>query len=254
MRAAIVCGAAAMLLAGCGGPSENGQNRAHGGNAMSAEPVVSAPGNGSQAPELSREDEQAAKAAAGILQRYFALIATGDAGDAQALWQPQADNGQRFGDMVDRYAAFRVDMGTPGAPRPDGEGALRVAIPLILIATDADGTQIRREGQAVLRAANHADWRIANIDFVTRPEGSDQPAEAVTRTLDCIDGSRFSATFDPVSNEVVIGSKGKAIATLKAQPVASGILYRSGGYVLRGKGDRVTFSRPDAAPLPCRAS
>ena len=117
-----------MLLAGCGGPSENGQNRADGGNAMSAEPGVSASGNGSQAPELSREDEQAAKAAAGILQRYFALIATGDAGDAQALWQPQADNGQRFGDMVDRYAAFRVDMGTPGAPRPDGEGALRRAL------------------------------------------------------------------------------------------------------------------------------
>tara|TARA_B100000678_G_scaffold218713_2_gene186076 strand:- start:829 stop:1662 length:834 start_codon:yes stop_codon:yes gene_type:complete len=258
---------AATMLAACSGGVDT-QNAALSNQSDNAASPVAQQDNGvSNAPDAANPAAipGAGQGAADTLQRYYGAIASGDYATAYALWDDKgAASGmtqKQFAQSFGRFAAYRADVGEPGAVQaPQGKDRY-VDVPITITGTGADGTDFRKEGQARMHSVENDDaadqtWKIAQIEFASPPtpkRGETANTAPIVRQLDCIDGSHFTATFDPISETVAISAKGKELAVLASQRPASGIYYRSGEYVMRGKGDRVAFSRPDKAPLPCQA-
>ncbi|MBW4331233.1 MliC family protein [Stakelama sp. CBK3Z-3] len=260
----------AALLCGCGS----------GGTANDTQPVDDAQATATPLPVATpsptlRNDAEVAASPSGaqavkVLQRYYVAIVSGDYTKAYGLWDNNGAasgmNARQFASAFEPYSAYRADIGEPSDVKMQGSDRF-VDVPIILTGTRSDSGAFRKEGRARLhqtasesgatRDAGESDWRIASIDFAASPAANATPVAAqtaVTRTLDCIDGSSFTARFDPQDRSVTISQQGRKIATLAGRDVASGVYYRGDDYVLLGKGDRVTFSQPDKAPVPCHAS
>ena len=258
---------AATMLAACSGGTGADNAVVPNQSENEAAPVAAMANNTSDAPDAASPAAipGAGQGAADTLQRYYGAIASGDYATAYALWDDDgAASGmtqKQFAQSFGRFAAYRADIGEPGAVQaPQGKDRY-VEVPITITGTGADGEDFRKEGRARMHSvetkdANDQTWRIAGMEFASPPmaKASETTDSApIVRQLDCIDGSHFTATFDPASETVAISTRGKEIAVLASQRPASGIYYRSGGYVMRGKGDRVALSRPDKAPVPCHA-
>ncbi|MBR0553247.1 MliC family protein [Stakelama marina] len=76
-------------------------------------------------------------------------------------------------------------------------------------------------------------------------------ADIITARFTCIDGSALVVRYDKGADTATVVRGAKQVATLDHQRSGSGIYYRSGEYVLRGKGGEISFSTPDQPPLPC---
>ncbi|URW77155.1 hypothetical protein M9980_07980 [Sphingomonas donggukensis] len=125
-------------------------------------------------PETPVADDDGAQAAAGIVERYFALIETGRFAQAYDLWEPQAagDTRSQFRASFAQYAEYHATVGTPG--RVDaGAGQRYVTVPVRTYGKLSAGGAFARNGSAILHRTADIDgataaqrsWRIRSIEL-----------------------------------------------------------------------------------------
>lgn len=215
--------------------------------------------------------EESAQGAAQVVQRYYALLETGNYAQAWALW---GDGGRRsgmsaeaFAASFDRYSEYHANIGAPGEIDA-GAGQRYVSVPVQVYGRlKAGGRPFYMIGTATLHrtevdgaTAEQRKWRIRSADIKPRPgEASTgaKPGDVDNRSTAryrCIDGSRMTVNYDPDKGTATIVRGGKRLAVLRQERTGSGIWYKGQGHELRGKGDDMSFTAPDMPPLPCTAN
>ncbi|MGN6375990.1 MAG: MliC family protein [Sphingomonas sp.] len=228
------------------------------------------------ASSLAATDASGGKAAAALVQTYYALIEAGKYRRAWALW---GDGGKasgktpaEFAQGFRPYADYHARIGTPG--RVDaGAGQRFVTVPVEVHGHRAPGNRpfalrgsvkLHRTADIAGARAEQRAWRISSIDLRPVDAGGSMPATtpiaAVTGVpasaeadYRCTDGYRFHILFDNRANTGTISVAGKLAAVLRAQVAGSGIWYKGAGYELRGKGDSARLSRPAQPTVTCTA-
>ncbi|MBC7769206.1 MAG: MliC family protein [Phycisphaerales bacterium] len=76
------------------------------------------------------------------------------------------------------------------------------------------------------------------------------PAQAVTSTFSCEDGSSLEVTFANDTARIV--QEGYTTLELPARSTASGYRYADNGLELRSRGSEVRWTRPGAAETLCQ--
>jgi membrane-bound inhibitor of C-type lysozyme len=166
----------------------------------------------------------------------------------------------------DDRGGVRGELGAPGEIEA-GAGQRYVTVPVQVYGRLRQGARpfnmrgsvtLHRVGDVDGASADQRRWRIRSADIKPRPgEATPTPTPTEdnrsTARYRCMDGSRLVARFDPDNDRVAVSRGGKALATLKGQRVASGILYAAGGYELRGKGRDISFTAPGLPPIACTA-
>jgi hypothetical protein len=118
-------------------------------------------------------DPKSAQGAAQVLQRYFALLESGETTEARELWS----NGRvpsEFASRLAQYGEVHANIGAPG----DTEGAagsIYVDVPVQLYGRLRDGKEFNARGTMTLRRVNDVpgstaeqrNWHIHRADFPT---------------------------------------------------------------------------------------
>jgi len=118
-------------------------------------------------------DPKSAQGAAQVLQRYFALLESGETTQARELWS----NGRTPPEFANRLAQYREVHASIGAPG-DSEGAagsIYVDVPVQLYGRLRDGKEFNARGTMTLRRVNDVpgstgeqrNWHIHRADFPT---------------------------------------------------------------------------------------
>lgn len=115
------------------------------------------------------------EAAAGVVRRYYALIAARRYPAARGLWgKDGAVSGvdeAGFAARFDRYPDYKATIGTPGSV-DSGAGQLHIAVPVAVAGTVAGGMRFTREGVVLLHRVNDGTptpdteehlWRIESV-------------------------------------------------------------------------------------------
>lgn len=214
---------------------------------------------------------ESAQGAANVVQTYYALIGEKKYRQAWALWsdggRASGMSADAFAASFDKYSEYRANIGAPG--RIDaGAGQRYVTVPVQVYGRlKQGGRPFNLRGSITLHRTADIDgatpeqrsWHIRSADLPARPgEATPAPAPSPSEAVDnrsvaryrCVDGSRFTARFDPDNRRVTIVRDG-ARQVLRDERVASGIRYAGGGWTLQGKGDTLTLRMPNTPPLPC---
>ena len=116
-------------------------------------------------------DPKSAQGAGQVLQRYFALLEAGKAGEADGFW---SDSGARadFARRLSRYREVHANIGGPGSME-GAAGSSYVDFPVQLYGRMKDGTEFNARGTMTLRRVNDVpgstaeqrQWHIYRADF-----------------------------------------------------------------------------------------
>lgn len=181
--------AAALLLAACGRETAEQNEAAENAATTPTEapftptgpvtgggvPNENTPAAGDSRARATSAEERSPRAAAEVLERYFALINSGQRGEAAALWW-QSERAEEFADRLARYQRFKANIAAPG--RIEGAaGSAYVRISLQLLRNTRSGVETLSDGTAVLRRVNDVPgstaeqrrWRIESIDLQAPP-------------------------------------------------------------------------------------
>jgi hypothetical protein len=190
--------ALALLLAACSSEESNQQmsNSAVTGQGEENQEVppapngtmpVPVPGNADSPPAVpapnpppTPDSEKSPEAAAKVLERYFAAVATRRYGDAYRLW---GNNGEatgmtlkQFADSFAKYRDYDGNFGKPG-PIEGAAGSAYIEFPVKVTGVLAKGGGFVLEGPMTLRRVNDVDgstaeqrrWHIASSGLKPRP-------------------------------------------------------------------------------------
>ena len=116
-------------------------------------------------------DPKSAQGAGQVLQSYFALLESGRATQASALWSNSAEK-SKFDARRASYSEIHANIGRPDDPE-GAAGSIYVDIPVQLYGRLNDGKPFHALGSMTLRRVNDVDgstaeqrkWHIAKADF-----------------------------------------------------------------------------------------
>jgi hypothetical protein len=154
-------------------------------NASSVPPAIPAPPGGpaaqpAPAPPSTPDSEKSPQAAARLLERYLAAVATRDYRTAYGMWAGGGEaTGMTYRQFADSFARYKVYDGNIGKAG-DIEGAagsMYIEFPVKVTGVLARGGGFVLEGPMTLRRANDVDgstaeqrrWRIASSGLKPRP-------------------------------------------------------------------------------------
>lgn len=276
---------AACTLAACSGPGDEGANTNSAVvniDAIDSErdqdlpsqplapPAPGTPGglanDGTPASEAPASEESS-QGAATVVERYYALLESGQYRGAWMLWsntgRASGMSETDFAASFAKYAEYHANVGAPDAIQA-GAGQRYVTVPVQVYGRLKAGNRpfnmigtVTLQRTVVDGASDEAKrWRIRSADIKPRPGAAvPSPEQTVdnrsTARYRCIDGGRLVVRYDPDNGAATVLRAGKQLGVLTQQRVASGIAYSGGGYELRAKGNDMTFTAPGQPPLPC---
>jgi hypothetical protein len=120
-------------------------------------------------------DPRSAEGAAQVLQRYFALIEAGKAGEAGRLW---SDGSEKLD--LSRYSEVHANIGAPRGME-GAAGSIYVDVPVQLYGRLKSGEALNARGTMTLRRANDVpgataeqrQWHIYRADFPAQAAAAD---------------------------------------------------------------------------------
>lgn len=116
-------------------------------------------------------DTNSAQGAGQVLQRYFALLESDKAVEADGLWSGSGTT-QEFATQLARYREVHANIGAPGKPE-GAAGSIYVEIPVQLYGRLNNGKEFHSRGTMILRRVNDVPgstneerrWHIYRADF-----------------------------------------------------------------------------------------
>lgn len=116
-------------------------------------------------------EANSAQGAGQVLQRYFALLESGKADEADGLWSGSGTP-QDFAAKLARYREVHGNIGAPGALE-GAAGSIYVDVPVQLYGRLTNGKEFNSRGTMTLRRANDVPgstdedrrWHIYKADF-----------------------------------------------------------------------------------------
>lgn len=119
---------------------------------------------------------ESAQGAADVVQRYYALIASGRYADAFALRVPGQQDAGAFAAGFARYAEYHAQVGGPGKIDA-GAGQRLVTVPVQTYGREKNGAPFHASGTSTLQRTevdgatpDQRRWRIREIALKTIPE------------------------------------------------------------------------------------
>ena len=116
-------------------------------------------------------EANSAQGAGQVIQRYFALLESGKADEADGLWSGSGTT-HEFASQLARYGEVHANIGAPGKLE-GAAGSIYVDVPVQLYGRLKDGKQFNSRGTMTLRRVNDVPgstdeqrrWHIYKADF-----------------------------------------------------------------------------------------